>query len=288
MSGMDRAQLADFLRTRREALQPEDVGLPRGPRRRAGGLRREEVAALSQMSSDYYGRLEQQRGPRPSEQMLASIARGLRLSLAERDHLFVLGGHEAPRRTRRTDHVDVGLMRVLDRLVDTPAKVISSVGETLVQTPAAIALFGDETAHDGYARSVVYRWFTDASSRDLYPQDDHDLRGRQFAADLRAVYAREGEASFAGEVVSELLAVSPEFRDVWAEHQVGLRGSEVKRFLHPEVGELELHCQVLHDVGQSQGLLVFTAPPGSRSHEGLALLSVLGRTAAERGVAPQH
>jgi transcriptional regulator with XRE-family HTH domain len=87
---MDRAELADFLRTRREALQPEDVGLPRTRRRRTGGLRREEVAALSSMSTDYYSRIEQQRGPRPSEQMLAAIAHGLRLSLDERDHLFRL------------------------------------------------------------------------------------------------------------------------------------------------------------------------------------------------------
>ena len=288
MSSMDRAQLADFLRTRREALQPEDVGLPRGPRRRTGGLRREEVAALAQMSSDYYGRLEQQRGPRPSEQMLASLARGLRLSLAERDHLFLMGGHGAPRLTRRTDHVDVGLMRVLDRLTDTPAKVIGSVGETLVLTPPAIALFGDETAYEGLARSVVHRWFTDASSRALYPQEDHDLRGRQFTADLRTAFARDGEGSFAGQVVAELLAVAPEFREVWARHEVGLRGSEVKRFLHPEVGALELHCQVLHDVSQSQGLLVFTAPPASTSQAALALLGVLGRQQVERGVAQRR
>lgn len=90
---MNRAELASFLRTRREALQPEDVGLPRGQRRRTGGLRREEVATLSGMSTDYYSRLEQQRGPHPSAHMLAALARGLRLSLAERDHLFQLAGH---------------------------------------------------------------------------------------------------------------------------------------------------------------------------------------------------
>ena len=98
----DRAQLADFLRTRREALQPEDVGLPRGPRRRAAGLRREEVAQLVGMSADYYGRLEQQRGPQPSVQMLQAIARGLHLSRAERDHLFRLAGHPAPTRPGAT------------------------------------------------------------------------------------------------------------------------------------------------------------------------------------------
>src|SRR6185436_16037869 len=113
---MDRAQLADFLRRRREALQPEDVGLSRGPRRRTAGLRREEVAALCDMSVDYYSRLEQQRGPQPSEQMIAAIARGLRLTLDERDYLFRLAGHTAPARAQRTDHVSPGMLRILDRL----------------------------------------------------------------------------------------------------------------------------------------------------------------------------
>src|SRR5690349_10221998 len=161
---MDRAQLADFLRRRREALQPEDVGLTRGPRRRTDGLRREEVAALCGMSVDYYSRLEQQRGPQPSEQMIAAIARGLRLSLDERDHLFRLSGHNAPHRTLRTDHVNPGLMRVLDRLDDTPAQVMTDLGETLLQTRLAVALLGNQTRFTGLERSAIYRWFTDPAS----------------------------------------------------------------------------------------------------------------------------
>jgi len=94
---MDRAQLADFLRRRREALQPTDVGLPEGIRRRTTGLRREEVASLCSMSVDYLSRLEQRRGPQPSVQVLAAMARGLHLTLDERDHLFRLAGHQAPR-----------------------------------------------------------------------------------------------------------------------------------------------------------------------------------------------
>lgn len=273
---VDRAQLADFLRTRREALQPEDVGLPRGPRRRTGGLRREEVAALSLMSTDYYTRLEQQRGPHPSEQMLAALARGLRLSLDERDHLLALGGYAVPRRAHRADHVDAGIMRVLDRLQDTPAMVVSGLGETLVQTPPAVALFGDETSYDGLDRYVVHRWFTDPASRRIYPEADHPLHGRQFTADLRAALVREGGGGRAQEVVDALLAGSEEFAAVWAEHEVGRRHSKVKRLVHPEVGELEVYCQVLQDPDQSQGLLVFTAVPGSESHEKLQLVSVLG------------
>jgi len=139
---MDPIGLGTFLRTRREALQPEDVGMPRGARRRTSGLRREEVASLVGMSPDYYARLERGAGPQPSEQMVAAIARGLRLSLAERDHLFTLAGHTTPRRTSRTDHVAPALMRVLDRLQDTPAQVMGGLGETLVQTPQAVALLG--------------------------------------------------------------------------------------------------------------------------------------------------
>jgi transcriptional regulator with XRE-family HTH domain len=276
MSTMDRAQLADFLRTRREALQPEDVGMPRGPRRRTSGLRREEVAALSGMSTDYLSRLEQERGPQPSEPMLASIARGLRLSLDERDHLFRLAGHPAPERVQRSDHVDAGLMRVLDRLQDTPAQVMNRAGETLLQTPLAVALLGDQTAYDGLARSAYYRWFTDPDSRAVYPEEDHPRHTRMFTSNLREAYTRDGVGSRAAEIVEALSGMSEEFRQVWAGHEVGIRRTEQKRIVHPEVGVLEVYCQHLRDVDQSQDLLVFTASPGSESHDKLQLLSVIG------------
>ena len=209
---MDRSQLAEFLRGRREALQPEDVGLARGSRRRTPGLRREEVAQLAGMSTDYLGRLEQGRGPAPSEQMLAALARALHLDLAERDHLFRLGGHTPPDRVGGSRHVSPGILRILDRLADTPAQVMSELGETLVQTDLAKALLGDASALAGPSRSTVYRWFTDPSSRDVYAAADHDERGRVFAAELRSVYAKAGRDSRAGALVEELLRVSPEFR----------------------------------------------------------------------------
>src|SRR3954470_24499902 len=121
---MDRPQLADLLRRRREALQPEDVGLRRGARRRTSGLRREEVAMLASMSTDYYTRLEQQRRPQTSVPMLAAIARALRLTIAERDHLYRLAGHTPPRTDARSAHISPGMLRVLDRL-DTPAMVLN-------------------------------------------------------------------------------------------------------------------------------------------------------------------
>jgi len=273
---MDRAQLADFLRTRREALQPEDVGLPRGSRRRTTGLRREEVAALSGMSTDYYGRIEQQRGPTPSEQMLAAIARGLHLSLDERDHLFRLAGHIAPQRNLRGDHINPGIMRILDRLEDTPAQVLSRLGETLRQTRLAVALLGDDTVHTGMARCVVYRWFTDPAARLIYPEEDHPMHGRVFTAALRDAYTRDGKRSRAAEVVEALLSISPEFAQVWREHEVGVTHQDRKRIRHPQLGVLEVYCQTLHDPDQSQTLLVYTAVPGSESYEKLQLLSVIG------------
>jgi transcriptional regulator with XRE-family HTH domain len=270
---VDRALLADFLRARRTALQPEDVGLPRGTRRRTGGLRREEVAALAGMSVDYYSRMEQQRGPMPSEQMLAALARALHLNLSERDHLFAVGGHPAPRRILRDDHISPTMMRIMDRLSDTPALVMSRFGETLLQTRPAVALLGDFTRFSGFSRYLVYRWFTDPATREIYAPQDHSLRGRVFTVDLRAAYTAD-PGGRAGEIVAALLEVSPEFAAVWELHEVGVsHHHDLKLYRHPELGELELYCQPLLDPEQSQELLVFTATPGSPSHEKLQLLN---------------
>lgn len=273
---MERTALAEFLRSRREKLQPEDVGLARGERRRTPGLRREEVAALTGMSADYYSRMERGHSPKPSEQMLAALARGLRLSLDDRDYLFHLVGYDTQRRVRRTDHVDVGLMRVLDRLADTPAIVLNSIGETLFQTQPGCALLGNQTTHHGLARSVIYRWFTDDSERNLYPVEEHPQHSRVLVSQLREVLTREGPRSRAVDVVDALQVTSTEFAQVWAEHPVGWRYSEHKRLLHPELGELTVYCQSLLDPEQTQTLLVFTATPGTESHDKLQLLSVIG------------
>ncbi len=273
---IDRAGLADFLRNRRHAMQPQDVGLPRGPRRRTAGLRREEVAALCHMSTDYYARLERQRGPRPSEQMVAAIAQGLHLSLDERDHLFRLAGHQAPPRGALSEHVSPGLLRILDRLVDTPAEIVTELGETLRQTPLGVALTGDATSYTGPARSLGYRWFTDPSSRALYPPEDHAGLSRLYASHLRRVVAQRGPGSRAAQLAELALARSEELRRLWDAHEVGLRPDDVKRFVHPDVGALELHCQTLLDPQQQHLLLVYTAVPGTESYERLQLLAVVG------------
>jgi len=273
---MDRELLADFLRARREALQPEDVGLPRGPRRRTGGLRREEVAALTGMSADYYGRIEQRRGPMPSEQILAALAQGLRLSLRERDHLFRLGGHPAPHRVFRDDHVSPVMMRIVDSLADTPALVFSRLGEALLQTRPAVALLGDYTRFSGLSRFLVYRWFTDPASRALYPAEDRPLRGRVVTAGIRAAYTAD-PGGRAGEIVAALLAASPEFAEVWRRHEVGIvHHHDLRRYVHPELGELELYGHLLLDPEHCHTLLILTAEPGSPSAEKLRLLAAVG------------
>lgn len=276
---IDRPGLATFLRHRRELLQPEDVGLPRGPRRRTSGLRREEVAALCHMSTDYYARLERGTGPQPSEQMIASIAQGLHLSLAERDHVFRLSGHNPPARGANSDHISPGMLRILDRLDDTPAEIVNELGETLRQTSMGIALTGDATRFTGLDRSLGYRWFTDPTARVAYPDQDRVLLSRVYAAGLREVATVRGPGSRAERLAHALRAESEEFRDLWEAHEVGVRPTEVKRFTHPEVGTLELNCQTLLDPDQSHRLLVYTAEPGSESHEKLQLLAVIGARA---------
>ncbi|NYI79276.1 helix-turn-helix transcriptional regulator [Nocardioides panzhihuensis] len=273
---MDRASLADFLRRRRETLRPQDVGLVVGPRRRTPGLRREEVAALTGMSTDYYIRLEQQRGPQPSDQMLSALARSLRLTVDERDHLYRLAGHNAPRRTFEDGHVAPALLRVLDRLEDTPAMILSALGETLVANSLATTIFGDRPALTGWDRFESYQWFTDPSTRDVYPPEYHDNHGRGLVASLRMAYGALGERSRADELVRLLSTRSDEFRELWDRHEVTHRFEDHKTLLHPQVGPIDVDCQLLFTQDQGQALLVLTPVPGSEAEEKIRLLAVLG------------
>jgi transcriptional regulator with XRE-family HTH domain len=273
---MDRDGLADFLRRRREALQPGDVGLPGGARRRTQGLRREEVAGLAHMSTDFYARLEQRRGSRPSEQTVGALARALRLTPTERDHLFALAGHSAPPRAWRSEHPSPGLLRVLERL-DTPAQIISDLGVTLSQNPLGEALLGAQTHHTGPRRSIFYRWFTDPAERRIHPQEDHPTHSRIWVASLRAVQGRAGDDPEADEMVGRLLRESDEFATLWARHEVATPDARLKRFVHPLVGMLTLNCQILTaEDTVAERLVVFTAAAGSEDAHRLELLSVIG------------
>lgn len=275
---MDRPALAEFLRGRRERLQPSDVGMPPGARRRTAGLRREEIAAAVGMSADYWSRLEQQRGPQPSEQMLSAIARGLRLDLDERDHLFRLAGQTPPARHRRDEHVSPGLLRVLDRLEDTPALVITELGETLVQNRLARALFGDGSVWTGLDRSGIHRWFAHPDeARRSYPEREHEHQGRMQTAQLRFAAAAPDADPLAARIIASLLARSEEFRRYWELQEVTARFEDHKTLRHPEVGEIDVDCQALFTENQAQVLLVLTPRAGSpASAEALRLLGVVG------------
>ncbi|QKW06393.1 helix-turn-helix domain-containing protein [Streptomyces sp. NA04227] len=273
MNRLDRPQLADFLRRGRARLAPSDVGLEAGGRRRTPGLRREEVAQLAGMSVDYYTRLEQRRGPRPSRQLLASLARALRLTDDERDHLFHLAGEEPPRSGPAGRHVRPGLLLILDRLHDTPAQIVTDYGELLAQNCMAAALTGEAPPGQN---NLIRRFFTDPDARTLFPEEDHAALARSHVANLRAVTAARPDDPEPAQLVAELRKKSEEFRGLWKSHDVAIRRAETKRFQHPLVGLLELDCEVLLSQGGDQLLIVHTARPGTESYEKLELLRVVG------------
>jgi transcriptional regulator with XRE-family HTH domain len=276
---MDHDGLADFLRRRRAALQPADVGLPITARRRTPGLRREEVARLAHMSTDFYERLEQNRGASPSVHTVAALAGALRLTPDERSHLYELAGHVAPPRAFRSDHASPGLLRVLDQL-ETPAQIVTDLGVTLRQNDMARALVGDQTRFTGLSRSIIYRWFTDPEQRRIHHPDDHAHLSRSHVASLRADHGRAGDDAEAQALVGALQSESAEFASLWELHEVASRTDSPKRFVHPLVGPLTLDCQILTSSNLVERLVVFTASPGSDDADRLKLLSVVGSMAS--------
>lgn len=272
---MQRDQLADFLRRRRAAIRPVEVGIADGPRRRTAGLRREEVAMLAGMSVDYVVRLEQGRSSQPSTQLLGALSRALRLSDDERDHLFHLAGHRPPPADGTARLARAGLVRLLDRLGDTPAIVLSDLGEVLAQNRAATLLMGDQTAHHGDRRYLVFRWFTDPDSRAAHPTREWEHQSRQLVADLRATVGRRGGDPTVTGLVGRLRSASADFRRLWDAHEVAVRRADRKTVVHPRVGRLLMDCETLVTPDQRQQLLVLT-PADADARERLALLLVLG------------
>ncbi|WP_107080023.1 helix-turn-helix transcriptional regulator [Streptomyces sp. NBRC 109706] len=279
MVGMpiDRRALADFLRRSRERVRPADVGLVAGPRRRTPGLRREEVAQLAGMSADYYIRLEQARGPRPSPQLLGALARALRLGDDARDHLHLLAGHRPPAGRAAGDQVGPTLLHLLDQLSgSTPAQVLNDLGDVLAQNALARALLGGVCTVSEHGRNVVWRWFTEPAQRDPYPAEEHARLSRTHVADLRAAVGRRGGDPVAGRLVDRLLGASAEFASLWEQHEVAVRRQSRMRVLHPVVGALDLDCQVLLAPEGDQRVVLYTPPPGSDTADRLALLRVVG------------
>ena len=277
---MDRPELADFLRRSRERLRPQEVGLPSGPRRRTPGLRREEVTHLAGISADYLMRLEQARGPQPSTQVLAALARALRLTDDERDHLYVLAGHRPPAGRLAGSHVRPGLLYLLDQLTATPAQILSDLGDVLAQNAMAHALFGTVCSvrkHDcDQDHNILWRWFNDPAVRDAYPAEEREDQSHRMVANLRAAAARrEYDADSTG-LVSRLSASSAEFAELWQLHEVEVPRHSRMRVLHPEIGPIALDCEVLLTPSEDQRLLIYTAPPGTPSIDHLELLRVVG------------
>jgi MmyB-like transcription regulator ligand binding domain len=209
--------------------------------------------------------------------MLAAIARALRLTRDERDHLFHLAGRLLPTSGSGTDHIHPGLLDLLDRLADTPAQLITDLHVTLMQNPLAIALLGQAAPLTGPRASFVYRWFTDPRARDLYPEADHAQQSASFVADLRAAAGRRAATDpDTTTIISELHQRNPEFIALWNHHNVAVRRNERKRIVHPTIGTIEVNCLNLFSEDNRQRLLWFTPALGTPAIEQLELLTVLG------------
>jgi PAS domain-containing protein len=213
------------------------------------------------MSIDYYIRLEQGRGPHPSRQVLSALARALMLSGDERDYLFRMAGEAAPQPVRPSREITPGIRNLLDSMPTTPAYVVDAAYNILAWNPLAIHFIGNLEGHSD--RNMI-RWTFLRSPADVIWDDQHFLRfTRSTVADLRANYARYPGDSEIDSLVSELLAFSPQFAEMWAEYEVEARGPMLKHVDHPQLGPLDFECQVLHIAETGQRLIAYCAAPSS-------------------------
>ncbi|WP_435270397.1 helix-turn-helix domain-containing protein [Streptomyces sp. 1222.5] len=270
--------LGEFLRARRALVRPEDVGLPGGGLRRVPGLRREEVAMLSGISSDYYLRLEQGRDRNPSVQVLEAVARVLRLDADATAHLVGLA-RERPasgaRPGRRTPQVPASLLQLIDGWPRTPAYLQNRYTDCLAANALATAITPNYRPGVNLLRAV----FLDPAERALR-RDWEDLTAEGVAA-LRSGAGADADDPRLRDLVGELSLRSERFRVLWARHEVRPRRGRVSRLTHPQVGDLDLHSDKLSVEGaDGLTLVVFHAEPGSRSAELLDILGSLGAPAA--------
>ena len=278
---MDRSELAQVLKRARTALSPQDVGLPAGSRRRVSGLRREEVAQLAGGSVDYVVRLEQGRGPHPSPQVLAALARALRMDDDARAELFHLAGNAPPLPGRIDEHVRPSVQRLLDRLDDLPTMVLSARGDILAWNAMASALLGDWSLVPRRQRNIIWLRFLGTPdprrSRVAMGDEERAATEAQSVATLRATAARYPRDPSVRDLVSELRRGSPRFDELW---RAG--GSSTswpfhgKTIDHPSLGLISLDCDSLHVLDSDQTVIVYSAEPGSQDADSLALLRVLG------------
>ncbi len=274
MSGPHR-ELADFLRRARSQLDPDRVGLPSDGRvRRVPGLRREEVARLAQVSTDYYTRLEQGRRITPSLAVVEAIARALELDEAGRQHLIHLFGPTAPRtgRPAPNQRPRQGLHQLLDALHATPALLLGRRTVVLAANRLARALLTDFEAMPAKERNYARWLFLDADAHERLV--DWDTQARAVVENLRLDAGRNPDDPATQALVGQLSIASPQFARWWEEHHVHQRTFGDKRFRHPIVGELTLQYETLVTPGDpEQALFLFTAEPRSQAAEALGLLT---------------
>ncbi|NEA98441.1 helix-turn-helix transcriptional regulator [Streptomyces sp. SID13726] len=263
-------RLGLFLRARRALVRPEEAGLPAGSRRRVAGLRREEVAVLAGVSTDYYVRLEQGRERSPSAQVVDALARVLGLEDEATDHLHRLARPGGSGHRARPETVGPALLRMMEDWHRTPAVVLGRCLTVLAHNVLGGALFAGH-AHSGDLMRLV---FLDPDAREFYP--DWESVAVNAVAALRASAGTAHEDPLMIATVGELSLRSEEFRRLWARHDFRRKTHESKRFRHPLVGELTLDYESLTvNSAPDQQLVVYQARPGSPSEQALALLGSL-------------
>jgi transcriptional regulator with XRE-family HTH domain len=279
-----RAELSEFLRTRRARLKPEDVGLPDfGRHRRVPGLRREELAQLAGVSVAYYTRLEQGNGRNVSAEVLGSIARALRLTDAEYAHLTHLAKPKQHRKrpATRTEQVRGSIRQLLDS-IDVPAYVSGRRSDILAWNRMAAAVFGDWSELPVQERNWARLVFLRPEYRDLFVP--WEQKATDMVSYLRMDAGCHPDDPLLSALVGELSVKSEEFRRLWATHDVKEKNFGVKQLHHPLVGDLTLNFESfpLSD-GTGQALITYHAEPGSPSAEALRLLASWGADATRAG-----
>jgi transcriptional regulator with XRE-family HTH domain len=276
-----RAELTEFLKSRRARVQPEDLGLKVFTgRRRVPGLRREELAQAAGVSADYYVRFEQGRAENVSQEILDAVADVLRLSDDERKHLALLAKPARRKARRRTaERMRPGLQRLLDSMTDVPAFVLGRRMDVIGWNRLAAALIADFDSLDLKERNIPRMVFLDPASRDFYPQ--WEAVADETVGYLRMYAGRYPDDPELAELVGELSIRSPEFREHWARHDVKDKTFGTKTQHHALVGDITVQYETLQPPGEPDQLLVtYTVEPGSTSEQNLRLLA--SWTAAER------
>ncbi|MEU4512389.1 helix-turn-helix transcriptional regulator [Nonomuraea wenchangensis] len=270
------AEFGRAVRRWRDRVSPEAVGLPVGGHRRTAGLRREELALLAGISVDYLTRLEQGRAAGPSAQVVEALARALRLSPAERAHLFGLAGLAPPGPRTVPAYITPSVHRLLDRMTGTPVVVHDASWTLLMANPPYAALMGDPSGWRGNQRNAVWRHFLGPPNRVRHTPESRRALEAALVADLRATAARYPADQRLRHLVVDLRAGSDRFADLWDSGTVGHHEAARKTIDHPRVGAVTLDCDVLAVSGSDLRIMIYTAEPGTEDAERLALLTVLG------------